>query len=290
MSSLDPARPGVPAPWKATRVAPADLVPGRALVVAPHPDDEVLGCGALIASLVGADPAAVTVAVATDGALSPRLPGLAPAAGLAKVRSGESAEALARLGLPVAALTFFNLPDRGLGASGPRLEQALINAVRGSDATALFVPFRYDGHPDHMALHMAGVRVAAACPQLEMFEYFVYPRWQLLRQGDVRYYLAPGELLALESDTGAAAAKRAALDAYRSQTTRWLEGQQRPILDPALLDRICAEPETFLRHDPRRPGPAVFSGSAVWFRVVLRIEPRLKRWKDHLCERMGWSR
>ncbi len=275
--------------WKATSVAPTDLVRGPVLIAAPHPDDEVLGCGELIVSLAAVDPAAVTVAVATNGDLSPRLPGRVPEEGLADVRSRESAKALARLCLPPERLTFFGLPDGNLRACRTRLEEALAEAVRQSKARELFVPFRYDSHPDHMALHAAGVRVATACPGLDLFEYFVYPRWRLLRAGDVRCYLAPGELLALDASATAAVAKREALDEYRSQTTLWIQGQKRPILFPALLDRICAEAETFVRYDPRRRGAGIFSGSALWFRLVLRVEPPLKRWKDRECERIGWS-
>ena len=67
--------------------------PGRLVVVAPHPDDETLGAGALMhdLGLLGWD---VRVVVVSDGAASH-----VGARDLAAVRSCEVAEACERLGL-----------------------------------------------------------------------------------------------------------------------------------------------------------------------------------------------
>ncbi len=76
-----------------------------------------------------------------------------------------------------------------------------------------------------------------------------------------------------------AAQKRAALDCFRTQTTRYYDWQTRPILRPELLDEECVGPEQFLRYDPTLPGARVFSSTALWIRIAHRIEPRLLRWK-----------
>ena len=81
---------------------------GRMLVFAPHPDDEVLGCGGAILSHVAAGES-VRVIIATDGAF-----GAADATAYAETRQMESRAAAAVLGYGEP--EFWGLPDRGLHA------------------------------------------------------------------------------------------------------------------------------------------------------------------------------
>ena len=83
-------------PFAAVAVLPAT----RVLVLAPHPDDEVFGCGgAIAASLAAGVP--VHVVVLTDGA----------GQGQAEVRQAESRAAADQLGYGEP--QFWGLPDRG---------------------------------------------------------------------------------------------------------------------------------------------------------------------------------
>jgi LmbE family N-acetylglucosaminyl deacetylase/glycosyltransferase involved in cell wall biosynthesis len=116
---------------------PAPLRGERLLVLAPHPDDEVIACGGLVA-LHLREGRAVRVVVATDGAQ----------AGSAEVRMEESRRALDILGAG-AALGFLGLPDRGLDdAVAPRLREELL-AFRPD---LILVPSPIEIHPDHFAL------------------------------------------------------------------------------------------------------------------------------------------
>lgn len=269
-------------PWMAAPARVRDLIGYGALIVAPHPDDEVLGCGGLIASVP--DPDAVDVLVVTDGSESP--PGAAGQTGLGAARQAESLHALEMLGVPTDRVSFLGLPDGGLGDRGAELDRALRDAVLRTAATDVFVPFRFDRHPDHQAVQAAGERLLRRTG-IRLWEYFVYPFWCLLPGGDVRGHLRRGALYALDLTPEVRSAKRAALDAYRSQTTRYAEGQTRPVLGAAFLDRMCAGSETFLRYEIARPGAAVLRRSRWWFPVVRRLEPPLKRAKDALVERVG---
>src|SRR5688572_19567856 len=113
-ASLDPScSPGTNAPGKPSRSSrtlreptehrfsdPAQLFPGRILVVAPHMDDEVLACGGTVAGLPHKD--RIHVAYATDGAraYSPVVPWLdATSPALSSVRRAEATEALGILGV-----------------------------------------------------------------------------------------------------------------------------------------------------------------------------------------------
>lgn len=113
---------------------PALLRGERLLVLAPHPDDEVIGCGGLVAQHLR-EQRQVRVLVATDGAEG----------GDAAQRKEESRRALATLG--DAAIEFLGIRDRQL-AELPQLKDALL-AYRPD---LILVPSPIEIHPDHLAL------------------------------------------------------------------------------------------------------------------------------------------
>ncbi len=84
---------------------------GRTLVLAPHPDDESLGCGGTLALLRRAG-FTVHVVFITDGTQShPHSPSY-PAERLRDLREAEALEALRELGVSATDTTFLRLPDR----------------------------------------------------------------------------------------------------------------------------------------------------------------------------------
>ncbi|MDN6860934.1 PIG-L family deacetylase, partial [Pseudomonas sp. CAN2814] len=112
------------------------LPPGRRLVVvAPHPDDEVLACGGLLASLdqgLEQDREGLLISV-TDGEGShPDSPRWTPES-LRRARQEESRTALAELGLDVPQWQWqrLHLPDSGVQAA--TLAQALGDWIRPGD-------------------------------------------------------------------------------------------------------------------------------------------------------------
>lgn len=80
------------------------------LVVAPHPDDETLGCGGAIALLRQLD-LDVKVLVVSDGTQSHPNSLAYPPVALKQLRQRESLTALNILGVAPEAVTFLNLPD-----------------------------------------------------------------------------------------------------------------------------------------------------------------------------------
>ncbi len=268
-----------------TPIAPLPLVAGPVLVIAPHMDDETLGCGLLLAGHPQRD--ALQVLFATDGAHSPEHAGGASAAArreLAATREREAGAALEVLGLTAGQYRCLGFEDGTL----VRQPQALAGELREplQAAAQVFVPFRYDRHPDHLAV---GRAVAAIRDDggtaATVFEYFVYSQWRLLPGGDVRDCVDRSLLRSLAPTAALQAQKRRALDCYHSQTTCVLDWQNRPVLTPELLDRVCAGPEVYLLQDPARPGGRVLARARAWVPVAHRVEPVLKGWKDRLS---GW--
>ncbi|RYF78229.1 MAG: PIG-L family deacetylase, partial [Comamonadaceae bacterium] len=121
----------------------------RAVVVAPHPDDEVLAVGGLMALLARTGQRLSVVAV-TDGTASHPGSALWPADRLAQVRPREQADALAKLGWEGLAIRRLGLPDGGLQARQAELADMLASLIRPDDV--LITPWRLDGHPDHEAV------------------------------------------------------------------------------------------------------------------------------------------
>jgi LmbE family N-acetylglucosaminyl deacetylase len=130
------------------------FVPGSTdlVVISPHPDDETLGAGALIASHCDRGGRATIIAV-TDGENAyENFPGLAA------IRIREQEEAVQRLGGANAKLVRLNLTDSGVSDREEELTEALSGCV--NDATHVIAPWNGDFHPDHEACGRAAATAA----------------------------------------------------------------------------------------------------------------------------------
>lgn len=134
---------------------PTALAGERLLVLAPHPDDDVIACGGLIA-LNLAERRSVTVVVATDGALSE---GASP--DLPARREEETRQALDLLGSG-AELRFLRLPDRGLSARRDELRALVSRLIAELDPDLIAIPSLVEVHPDHAALALAAFDALAS--------------------------------------------------------------------------------------------------------------------------------
>jgi LmbE family N-acetylglucosaminyl deacetylase len=182
---------------------------GPALVIAPHPDDESLGCGAVIARLREKG-RAVRIIVVTDGAV-PTKPNPQE---IGAMRQKEAQDAGRVLG--TTDVVFLNFPDEGCDTKVQAIEAALLQQINEFKPRQIFSPYGIDGHSDHRAiaeavglLHGKGV---VNCPLYE------YPIWFWNRSA-VTTLVQPHRLqrlrrVATEKYLGK---KEAAILAHRSQ-------------------------------------------------------------------------
>lgn len=199
---------------------------------------------------------------------------------LGEVRRQEARDAMSRLGLPPANVHFLDLPDGRLRLHHRQLWSALKGLFQKTGADRVLVPFRFDRHPDHLAVNRVVTRaVMDETIDVDLLEFFVYHHWRLLPGGDVRRFL-PAEALSAVDISAVSELKLEALSDFRSQITRFYPWQSRPNLTPILLDQVSRAPEIFLRFDRNLPGPRILRGPVPWILVAHRLEPLLKRRKD----------
>jgi LmbE family N-acetylglucosaminyl deacetylase len=127
----------------------------RAVVVAPHPDDEIIGAAGLV-QILRRRGCTVRVIVVSDGGASHPVSQRWPAKRLIAARRAESLRALLRLGVVRHDVTFLDLPDGALLARQAACHGAVHRALRQHGKVDLLVgPTRGDGHPDHRAVASA---------------------------------------------------------------------------------------------------------------------------------------
>jgi LmbE family N-acetylglucosaminyl deacetylase len=244
-------------------------------------DDAVLGCGGTLAVL--ANLANIHVVYATDGARSPVPDSLTPAqpsAELCAIRTAEAKTALSILGIPQSNIHFFNFPDGELNRHRSEFCQAILRLINTVQPKRILIPFRYDCHSDHIAVNQLTTEVVNAQPvAIEIFEYFIYYRLQLLPKKDIRQYIRPQYLIS-SNIHARTTQKRTALDAFKTQTTRFYSWQTRPLLSTELLDEVCTQPELFLHSSAVGKQHCLFISGNPLIPLITQLEPTLKKAKS----------
>jgi LmbE family N-acetylglucosaminyl deacetylase len=152
------------------------ILQGRVpLILAPHPDDESIGCGGLIAqcSAAGTPP---HVVILTDGCHShPNSKTHSPER-LRHLREQEAREALQLLGLPHGRTWFLGHTDSGLPSAGPSFQFAarrIAGICEQQGCNIIFCTWRHDPHCDHVAAATLAEHVALR----EGIPLVSYPVW-----------------------------------------------------------------------------------------------------------------
>lgn len=211
------------------------LVPpgSRAVIIAPHPDDEVLGCGGLLQLLAAAGRPLQLISV-TDGSASHPGSERWPVERLSVIRPQESAEALRRLGLPMHRLKWLRggFTDTQVAAQEQQLRAFIEIHLRPNDV--VFTTWREDGHCDHEAVGRASAeaarQVGATCHELPVWTWHwatpedAFVPWQRAR----KILLTPAQV----------ARKRHAVHAFASQLEGDAQAGLAPVLAPYVIERL----------------------------------------------------
>ena len=262
-------------------ISPADILSKRILVLAPHMDDEYLGCGGTM--LMHEDKSQVFCLYATDGTRSPSplLPwdGKTPP-DIRDRRRREVHEVMAKTGVPAENLVFLELPDGRLSRRKGSLRRRLRQEFDRIRPAFVLAPFRYDLHSDHVALsdtarHVLRETSIECC----LLEYFVYFRWRLIPGGDIRE-LIPSTRLVTVDTSSVNERKSSMIRLYRSQTELLEEWQDAPILTDRSIGQRCSQPEVYLVAEPGRPKSMVFASKRPRILLAHYVERYGKRPKD----------
>jgi LmbE family N-acetylglucosaminyl deacetylase len=212
----------------------------RAVMVAPHPDDEVLAAGGLMQRLASGG-TELTVLSVTDGEASHPCSPTITAMALSDRRARELRQALDFLGLPGAKVVRLALPDGDVETHTGEL-MGCLKALLGPDVLCV-APWQQDGHPDHDATGRAATRACAATgsPFLTSLVW----TWHWAQPGDGRIPWSRARRLALSRLEGTR--KRWATRAFVSQIAPLSEAPgDDAILSPAMLAHFDRSYEVFL--------------------------------------------
>jgi LmbE family N-acetylglucosaminyl deacetylase len=192
---------------------------GSAVVIAAHPDDEVLGVGGTMAQLAAPGVRLRVIAV-TDGEGSH--PQTDPAL-MAVRRAAESAAALRVLQVGPVEVIRLRLPDTGLHRHEEQLVGQLRQLCAGYDLC--LAPWEFDGHSDHEA---AGRAARAACRWVMSYPVWM---WHWAVPADSRVPWRRARQVPLPG--GVALKKRAAIRSFVSQLTD--RPEEGPVLTPQIV-------------------------------------------------------
>lgn len=157
-----------------------DLSGGRPiLVLAPHPDDETLACGALLAACF--EKAGAHIVCVTDGRFSHPNSAAWPGDRLAALRERELLAAVAALGGSADDVTFLRCRDCHVPAEGAdqhAIAARIAEIGERVGAVSIYASCAGDLHKDHEAVSGIGRLVAGNCPAATLYEYSVWGRWK----------------------------------------------------------------------------------------------------------------
>ena len=209
----------------------------RMVVVAPHPDDEVLACGGLLAMRAERGLQSMVIAV-TDGEASHGTSDAEASKNLGAQRAEESYAGLAILGVPSACVVRLGIADGRAAHCVDDIAYKLQTLLKPSDV--LVTTRCLDGHPDHEAVAEAAKRAsdAVGCRLLQAPVWM----WHWAEPHDAR--VPWGAMVAFELPDHAIAAKQRALGCHASQLAARAHGTG-PVLMPSIVERAARAQEYF---------------------------------------------
>jgi len=216
----------------------------RVCIFAPHPDDEVLGCGGLLQQLT-ANGNSILIVYVTRGTQSHPDSSIYPPNKLGIIRAQESVAALKALKIAQqVTTTHLDLTDGDVFSQKVKFINQLTDLIHPDDI--LVTPFVHDGHPDH---EVTGQVVAdfAKTHHLPCYQVLIWA-WHWAQPNDQRIPWQNAFRLDLTADE--LQHKSAAIFCFTSQITTDQSTGNPPILSAKTIARISQRWEVYL-HDSR---------------------------------------
>lgn len=212
----------------------------RVCIFAPHPDDEVLGCGGLLQQLAANGNPIVLIHV-TNGTQSHPNSQIYSQESLDIIRPQESVKALEVLGIAHQVKTIaLDLTDGNVFSQQDRFQQKLTSIIQPNDV--LVTPFMRDGHPDHEA---TGLVVASFAKQYDLACYQVLIwAWHWAKPADNR--IPWHNAIRVDLTTEQLQRKIEAIACFESQITADESTGTPPILSAQTIARISQPWEVYL--------------------------------------------
>lgn len=211
------------------------------LVVAPHPDDEVLGIGGTL-RLLAEGGARIRLLAITDGEHShPGSRTLSPRA-LAERRPREVRSALDILGLESVTIERLGLPDGEVAGHIHVVAEAVRDRLK--PGSLCLSTWHRDGHPDHDAVGRAARAGATDCGGCTVVEYPLWMwHWARPDDSDVPWQ----SLRRVQLPESVVAAKRAAAETFTTQVQALSSSpEDAAVLPPEVLRRWLRDFEVVL--------------------------------------------
>ena len=221
---------------------------GTTVVFAPHPDDESLACGGMIA-LLRSMQIRVKVIFVSDGSLSHPSSKKYPAKQLVKLRHDEALAALHFLEVGEEEVSFLNMKDGSVPGKGMEGFGHAVNVVAAKlqriNPGTIILPWRRDTHKDHRAcwqlVNDASSRLVQQALMLE------YPLW-LWERGTTGDLPANEEINIRSVDISKfLEAKKSAIHAHKSQVSLLIDDDPDGFwLSPEMISNFTGPKEIFM--------------------------------------------
>ena len=197
---------------------------GHSLILAPHPDDESLGCGGLIQYLLE-QKMTVIVCFVTSGEASHRHSKKYPPKKLAILREKEARKACDILGVKPSHVFFLHQPDSKLQELNQEQKGVIVaklaDLVKEFEISSLVLPWRMDPHPDHRAAFEMGKKAIEHCE--ESIQLVEFPIWLWKNSSSQDWPIKESVEIFRLDISKLLEKKRAAIYAHASQTSTLID-------------------------------------------------------------------
>jgi LmbE family N-acetylglucosaminyl deacetylase len=225
------------------------------VVFSPHPDDEAIACGGVIAKKAKSGEK-VRVVFMTDGRNSHKasfgIVSNPTPADLKSIRKKESAEAAGIMGLDASDLGYLDFEDGSLQEKIHVAIGSVMQCLLVLNPSEVYLPSQTDGHRDHSATStIVLAAISTSDFNLDIYEYKIWRDAGVNPEEDFR----PDGMVEMDISAFVGIKKRA-ISAYKSQTTVMFPLQKKPVLDEKFILNFTKPVERF-RKFVIRSGQAV---------------------------------